>query len=159
MRDNKLVLQFLSESNAIEGVFDADSLLQAYCAWEYLRTQKTLSIGAILKIHKILMLHQPLAPNEKGYFRQAPVWIGGKEAMMWPLVPQRMGELCVIMNEQRTEEEIKQDHIAYEYCHGFIDGNGRTGRMILNWQRIKNGFPILVIHQGEEQMDYYEWFR
>ena len=51
----------------------------------------------------------------------------------------------------------KASHIAYERIHPFIDGNGRTGRMFMNWQRLKAGLPILVIKEKEKQ-EYYKWF-
>ena len=75
------IKEFLSESNKIEGVYDRDSLQQAQYAWDYLIEQDTLTIDVVLKTHKILMLNQPLQPNEKGYFRTCPVYIGGREAM------------------------------------------------------------------------------
>ena len=41
--------------------------------------------------------------------------------------------------------------------HPFIDGNGRTGRIFMNWWRVKNGLPILVIKETARQ-EYYKWF-
>ncbi len=57
------------------------------------------------------------------------------------------------------ERYSKMLHVEYERIHPFVDGNGRTGRMFMNWWRMKNGLPVLVIHEGEEQMDYYQWFK
>ena len=34
-----------------------------------------------------------------------------------------------------------------------VDGNGRTGRLLLNWQILKAGFPLTVI-QVEERARY-----
>jgi hypothetical protein len=76
-------IEFLQESNEIEDVHDTDSLDQAIYAWEYLISQKEISIGVILKAHKILMLHKFLRPNEKGYFRKCPVYIDNKECLDW----------------------------------------------------------------------------
>ena len=59
----------------------------------------------------------------------------------------------------KTEEEIKQWHIKFEEIHPFEDGNGRSGRILMNWQRVSNGLPLLIIHTGEEQLTYYKWFR
>lgn len=53
---------------------------------------------------------------------------------------------------------MKNHHVEYEIIHPFVDGNGRTGRMFMNWERLKGGLPILVIHEGEEQQEYYKWF-
>lgn len=150
---------FLKESNAIEGVYDEDSLQQAKYAWEYLSTQKKMDITAVLKTHKILMLHQKLAPNEKGYFRTVPVWIGGREGIQYQRIQLNMKLWCMDMNYYTSENMSKILHIQYEIIHPFIDGNGRTGRMFMNWWRIKNGLPLLIIHEGPEQIDYYQWFK
>ena len=36
---------------------------------------------------------------------------------------------------------------------GRVDGNGRTGRLLLNWQLLQAGFPLTVI-QVEEPARY-----
>ena len=57
------------------------------------------------------------------------------------------------------EETIEQDHIWFEKIHPFEDGNGRTGRILMNIQRLNAGLPLLIIHEGKEQMEYYKWFQ
>lgn len=160
-----LIREFLDESNRIERVYDIDSLEQAVVAWDYLMTQTVMSPGVILKTHKILMLNQKgLMPNEKGYFRKIPVYIGRHEAMNALKIEDAITEFCRISNlptkgVDDMENMSKQLHIFYENIHPFVDGNGRTGRMFMNWYRLKNNMPLLVIHEGEEQMDYYKWFK
>lgn len=161
---NKITKEFLRESNAIEGVYDYKSLDQAQFAWEYLMTEKEINPHVVLKTHKILMLHQPLQPDEKGYFRRCPVYIGGREAMRWEKVRLAIEYWCEDMNmgflENTDMEQFSKDlHIKYEKIHPFVDGNGRTGRMFMNYWRLKNGLPLLIIHEGKEQMEYYKWFR
>lgn len=168
--ENKsIVEEFLRESNAIEGVYDEESLAQAQVAWDYLIGEKEMSIHVMLKTHKILMLHQPgLYPNQKGYLREVPVYIGGKEAMNWRVIPTKLANLVmniedVVKNGQKEsitflEGIIKRHHIKYEGIHPFVDGNGRTGRMFMNWERLRLGFPILVI-KADERGEYYKWFK
>lgn len=154
--------EFLQESNEIEGVYDFDSLQQAIYAWEFLCEQEELTTGVILKTHKILMLHQNLLPNEKGYFRSCQVFIGGREAGCWMDVPEKMTDWCKdamasVKVPGKNGKQIKIDHVEYERIHPFVDGNGRTGRMFMNWQRVKAGLPILVIKASQRQK-YYKWF-
>lgn len=167
----KQLKEFLRESNAIEQVVDEDSLKQAQYAWEYLISQPQLTVGAILKTHKILMLHQNLQPNEKGYFRTVGVTIGGRHGMEWEIIREVIEQWVDIANEHvesyppaEREEKIRNDHILYETIHPFVDGNGRTGRMFMNWQRVNAGLPLLIIHAdyidlNGEQRAYYKWFR
>lgn len=161
---NKKEIEFLKESNAIEGVYNIDSLEQAKFAWEYLKKQKELTTSVILKTHKILMLHQNLYGYEKGYWRRCRVWVGGREGLDYESVPQAVEEWCLdAMTSVKVPgdngKNIKIDHIEYEKIHPFVDGNGRTGRMFMNWQRLKAGLPLLIIHEGEEQQEYYTWFK
>lgn len=151
--------EFIRESNAIEGVYNEDSFTQAMYAWEYLKTKKELTPHVIKKTHKILMLNQSLQPDQKGYFRKCPVYIGGREAFRWELIQTAIEHWCEYIVSSHNEMAIQEDHVRYEKIHPFIDGNGRTGRMFMNWQRLKAGLPILVIHEGKEQMEYYRWFK
>lgn len=156
---NEVEREFLYESNKIEGVYDDVSLEQAIEAWEFLLGKKELTVGVILKAHKILMLHQNLAPDQKGYFRRCMVYIGHKAGMNWVKIPDAIEKWLYWMNMTADDEMAKKLHIEYEHIHPFVDGNGRTGRMFYNWQRLKSGLPIHVIHEGEEQYSYYQWFK
>jgi Fic family protein len=150
--------KFLKESNAIEQVYDEDSFLQALYAWQYLKKQKKLSVGVILKTHKILMLNRPILGCYKGYFRDCQVWIGGREGCPHYAIKELINNWIANANKDKTEEDIKKSHIWYENIHPFVDGNGRTGRLFMNWQRIKNNLPVLVI-KDSEKYEYYKWFR
>ena len=160
----KEITEFLMESNAIEGVYGAESLKQAEYAWANLAKATKLTKGVILRTHKILMLKQPLLPDYKGYFRKCRVWIGGREGLKWELIPEEIEVWLKEMNRlpvmKNNLEEISQKlHVGYEEIHPFADGNGRTGRMFMNWWRMRNNLPILIIHEGDEQMAYYQWFK
>lgn len=153
------IIEFLRESNAIEGVYDDESLAQAEVAWKYLIGQKKMTTGVVLKTHKILMLNQKgLRPNERGYFRTVPVWVGRRTTLKPILVPGSIEMWCRQMNKPpELEDDWQALHVEYERIHPFIDGNGRTGRMFMNWYRLKNGMPILVVY-ADERWDYYRWF-
>jgi len=152
--------EFLKESNAIEGVYDVASFEQAKRAWEYLIKQDILTIGVILKTHKILMLNQNLLPNEKGYFRTVPVWVAGRSGIDYRMIePTLLMQFVFETMRAYPAPDWKALHIKYEQIHPFVDGNGRTGRMFMNWTRIKRcGLPLLIIKANERQK-YYEWFK
>lgn len=168
------IKEFLVENNAIEGVFDDVSLEQAQSAWKFLMGIKKLTVNDILLLHRILMLHQNIAPHEKGFFRTVPVWVGWNEAMNWMLVQGQVDRWVIDANnlirdhqkesDKWKEEMVKLHHIAYETIHPFVDGNGRTGRMLMNWERKLLGLPIMIIHadwpaEDGEQRNYYKWFK
>ena len=151
------ITRFLRESNAIEDVWDEESLKDALKAWNYVSKLKKLSCEAILKTHKILMEHQPILDKEKGIFRRVPVWIGGREGKPWYAVPELMAQLCENSKDHTDWEDIKQDHIMFEKIHPFVDGNGRSGRIFMNWQRQHAGLEILIVEEAKK-WDYYKWF-
>lgn len=152
----KKVQDFLRESNAIEDVYDQQSLWQAEAAWEYLVAQKIITPTVVLQTHKILMAFQPLAADEKGQFRKIPVWVGGREGIPWQDIPIQINLWCNQTNKSPLTP--KTLHVEYEKIHPFVDGNGRTGRMFLNWTRLQRKLPILVI-KASERWKYYDWFR
>lgn len=150
--------EFLQQSNEIEGVYDINSLSQAMEAWKYLREKTEIHVGVVLKVHKILMLHQALAPNEKGYFRLIPVYIAGRKCETMEngkSLTQQITDWCKLVNIAAIDPHHL--HVMFEKIHPFVDGNGRVGRMFLNWQRLKMGKDILIIKANERQQ-YYKWF-
>jgi len=152
---------FLKESNAIEDVWDEESLVQARKAWDYIIGEKELTPLNILRTHKILM--EGKLPNA-GEWRVCEVMIGGHYGKPWPVVPTLICSWVRKVNDKIKEskvkawQRIKGNHIEYESIHPFVDGNGRTGRIFLNWQRVKAGMDILVIEEKKKN-DYYEWFQ
>lgn len=150
--------RFLRESNAIEGVYDEGALQQARTAWGYLINEDTLSPSVILKTHKILMIGQPLQPYERGYFRDVNVFVGNKPCLSPKLVREFTEAWCEATMKLAAVLNPIALHIAYEKIHPFVDGNGRTGRMFLNWTRLKlTNEDLLIIHESKKA-DYYKWF-
>lgn len=156
------VISFLRESNAIEGVFDNDSLQQAIYAWDYLIKQQALNTAVILETHRILMLHQPLEPKAIGAFRRCKVWVGGREGLEWLQVPAAIDEwvkdaMTSVKIPGLNGRHIKLDHVNFEHIHPMQDGNGRLGRLLFLWQRIKARLPVQIIYEKARQ-SYYQWF-
>ena len=59
------------------------------------------------------------------------------------LIEPKMLEL-ITENEKRKKtmhpvERIARFHLEFEGIHPFIDGNGRTGRLVMNLELIRNG--------------------
>lgn len=102
----------------------------------------------------------------QGEYRDTAVYIGNlSESIYYPPAPQDVPELMKKwMRETNIEavtakdifEKIAANHVRFERIHPFSDGNGRTGRMIINQQLINNGFlPISIQPTGK----YREAFR
>jgi Fic family protein len=156
---NPKIKEFLKESNAIEREYSKEALKDSIKAWTMAlsssKLNEEMSISYVLKIHNKLMKN--LNPRIAGNIRKVNVGVGNRICLTPEKINYELGKLCKI--KPKTEEEIKEWHIKFEEIHPFEDGNGRVGRIIMNIQRLKNNLPILIIHEGEEQMKYYKWFK
>lgn len=119
-----------------------------------------LSESVIKQIHSLVLIDHP---EDKGVFRRIPVRIMGAytEPVQPYLIEPKITEL-LLENEHRKEsmnviERIAIFHLEFEGIHPFIDGNGRTGRLILNLDLIRNGYPPINVKFAERKK-YYDAF-
>jgi len=49
---------------------------------------------------------------------------------------------------------VAKFHAEFEKIHPFSDGNGRTGRLVMNFELMKEGYPICII-KNEDRLEYY----
>lgn len=160
-------LTFLYESNKIEEEMSARALLDAIDAWQFALTYSgPMDLPSVLGIHKCLAQH--LHPEIAGQLRTCAVWIGGKlkEAPLYSkALEDELGKWCdtsiALLKEAKREDlemAIRNLHVMFEELHPFVDFNGRTGRILMNWQRVEYGLPIEIIYDKNKH-EYYEWFR
>ena len=54
-------------------------------------------------------------------------------------------------------ERVARFHLEFESIHPFIDGNGRTGRLLMNFELMQNGYPPINV-KFTDRKRYYEAF-
>lgn len=97
----------------------------------------------------------------KGY-RTVQVFIRGSEHI--PPEPERVSNLMnyYVYNYNNDKQDvfskIAKYHIEFEKIHPFEDGNGRTGRLIINYELLKNDLPPVVISK-DDRVKYFEFLR
>lgn len=114
----------------------------------------------IKAIHSLVLMNRP---EDKGVYRRIPVTIAGAytEPVQPFLIEPKLVELLA-ENEDRKKtmhpiERIARFHLEFEGIHPFIDGNGRTGRLILNLELIRNGYPAINV-KFTDRKRYYDAF-
>lgn len=156
-----LEIEFLQHSNYIEREYGEVALKDAIKAWEFaVEFRETLTVAHILHIHKLLLGR--LRPDIAGRFRDCAVWISGRYCpieLPFALEQKVDSWIHLCFKRQPADVSSQESHVRFEYLHPFEDGNGRVGRILYNIQRLNNGEPLHIIHEGAEQMEYYKWFQ
>ena len=119
-----------------------------------------ISESVIKQIHSLVLIDRP---EDKGTFRRIPVRIMG--AYTEPVQPYRiepkLQELLIENEKQKNTmndiERIALFHLKFEGIHPFIDGNGRTGRLLMNLDLIRCGYPPINVKFADRKR-YYDAF-
>lgn len=158
----KILLEMdVSRNVSLREVFEAKNLARVI---EYIRTK---SQEEELSIQLTLLLHQMLLGNIDdgiaGRFRKEGeyVRVGTHIAPAPEHIELQMGNF---LSEYTSEHEIyftdkiAKFHLDFETLHPFNDGNGRIGRVIINYQLQRLGFPGIII-RDKEKHEYYQGFQ
>ena len=119
-----------------------------------------ISESVIKNIHSLVLINRP---EDKGVYRRIPVRImGAYTEPLQPYMVQPAMEGLLIEDKKRAKtmniiERIARFHLEFEGVHPFIDGNGRTGRLVLNLDLIRNGYPPINV-KFTDRKRYYEAF-
>ena len=127
---------------------------------EIISKSQPLTEAVIKNIHSLVLMNRP---EDKGVYRRVPVRIMGAftEPVQPYMIEPKITELFS-KNEERKKtmhpiERIARFHLEFEGIHPFIDGNGRTGRLILNFDMLQNGYPAINVKFADRRR-YYEAF-
>jgi Fic family protein len=131
-----------------------------------------MALRFVKELHKQLM-HKARATHfsDPGEFRKSQNWIGGTRPDNARFVPPPIVEMHnalndlekFIHNNDAIPTVIKAGliHAQFETIHPFLDGNGRTGRMLITFYLWKEGYlekPVLFLSSyfKKHQKLYYE---
>lgn len=144
----------IRQSNLIEGIDDPKEDKQSLRAWNWLISRSGINDYVVRELHGLIVANQSdLHIGDKGMYRHIQVWVGGYQPPNAMRVPELMQTWC----RDYYDKTPKQSHIDFEKIHPFVDGNGRTGRMLMWWHELKLGLPITPILNSNKE-HYYRWF-
>ena len=126
--------------------------------------EEILTLAEVRNVHHKAM--QPVwqvAPNpdatareNPGSFREHDIhpFARGMVPVTWPLISAEMNTWLRSVNSLDATraafpEALARTHCRFEQIHPFLDGNGRTGRLVLNLILIRLGYPPAVIYKRD----------
>jgi len=125
---------------------------------ELVKQNEPLSERIIKQIHFLVLVGNK---DDRGVYRKVPVHImGAKHEPVQPyMIEPKMEELLKSFMESKEHiiTKLARFHIEFEGIHPFIDGNGRTGRLLVNLELMKAGYPPIDI-KFTDRMEYYKAF-
>lgn len=161
LQETSMVLEGMTiDQKPLKDHLEAVGHRDAFLYVEDIAKDTKLSEAIIKNIHSLVLLNRP---EDKGTFRRIPVTISGAytEPVQPYMIEPKMTEL-LSNNEKRKKnmhpiERIARFHLEFEGIHPFIDGNGRTGRLLLNLDLIQNGYPAINV-KFTDRKKYYAAF-
>ncbi len=131
-------------------------------AFDYVRQlvadKVPLSEQVIKQIHYLVLADKK---DDRGVYRSIPVRImGAAHKPVQPyLIAPKMEQLLETYAEssEHIVTKLARFHIEFESIHPFIDGNGRTGRLLVNLELMKAGYPPIDI-KFADRIAYYNAF-
>ncbi len=106
----------------------------------------------ILKIHEIIL--DRIDKENAGIYRRVPVRISGSAIVLPnPRKVQTLMDEFFSWIENKTKmhavELAAEAHYRFVTIHPFTDGNGRTGRLLMNMILMMKGFPPAIIRKND----------
>jgi len=130
-----------------------------YYMEEIISNDEDLSERQIKNIHYLIL--KGIDDENAGKYRREKVVISGAEHTPPEpfLVPEKMEALINWYYEEgqelHTVKRASKLHTDLVKIHPFVDGNGRTARVLLNFELMKDGYPVVII-KNEDRVKYYE---
>jgi len=140
----------------LEAVGHRDAFLYVQ---DLVKDKVPFSESIIKQIHTLVLMDRP---EDRGVYRRIPVRImGAYHVPSDPiLVPEQMENLVAEFAGNKKLHPIERAalfHLKFEGIHPFVDGNGRTGRLILNLMLMQAGYPPINVKYSDRKR-YYDAF-
>lgn len=125
---------------------------------ELVQKKAPMSERVIQQIHYLVLADKK---DDRGVYRRVPVRIMGAQHepvqpyLIRPMMEQLLADFGA--SQEHIVTKLARFHIEFEGIHPFIDGNGRTGRLLVNLELMKAGYPPIDI-KFTDRIAYYDAF-
>ena len=160
LRETDMVLRGLTiDKKPLKDHMDAVGHKEAFdFVRDLVKDNVPISESIIKQIHYLVLADKK---EDRGVYRRVPVRImGAKHEPVQPYLIQPQMEQLLEKYRNSTEHiipKLARFHIKFEGIHPFIDGNGRTGRLLVNLELMKAGYPPIDI-KFTDRIAYYNAF-
>ena len=160
LRETDLVLRGLTiDKKPLKDHMEAVGHKEAFeYVSELVKDNVPISENVIKQIHFLVLADKK---DDRGVYRRVPVRIMGAqhEPVQPYLIEPKMEQLLRDFKEssEHIVTKLARFHIEFEGIHPFIDGNGRTGRLLVNLELMKAGYPPIDI-KFTDRITYYNAF-
>ena len=160
LRETDLVLRGLTiDKKPLKDHMEAVGHKEAFeFVSELVKNNVPISESVIKQIHYLVLADKK---EDRGVYRRVPVRImGAQHIPVQPyLIAPKMEELLrnFVESTEHIVTKLARFHIEFEGIHPFIDGNGRTGRLLVNLELMKAGYPPIDI-KFTDRIAYYNAF-
>lgn len=160
LRETALVLKGLTvDRKPLKDHIEAVGHKEAFdFVCELVKNKEPMSESIIRQIHYLVLADKT---DDRGIYRRIPVRIMGAhhEPVQPYLIAPKMEQLLLdyAASSDHIVTKLARFHIEFEGIHPFIDGNGRTGRLLVNLELMKAGYPPIDIKYAD-RIAYYDAF-
>ena len=162
LQETAMVLQGITiDQKPLKDHLEAVGYKEAFEFVEELAKQnRQLTEYDIRSIHALVLAHRR---EDAGVYRRVPVRIAGaltepvQPYLILPRIEALLSDTIEKYSTLHIVEKVALFHLHFENIHPFIDGNGRTGRLLMNLQLIQSGYPPINV-KFTDRRRYYEAF-
>lgn len=158
----KILLELeVSREVSVREVFEAKNLARVF---EYIKNKtnhQKIDKDWMLFLHKMLLTN--IRDDIAGRFRKQHEYV--RVSTHIAPAPEHIEAMLdtLLLDHTSTHnvhflEKISRFHLEFEHIHPFNDGNGRIGRVLMNYQLMQLGFPPIIIRDKEKDL-YYASFK
>jgi len=176
--DNEFIKEFIFNSNNIEGsklsaekvreIIDkgdtkyenrneVKEVKNSILAFDYLKKDFKFNIISIKRLYHILtkdLMDEGNTPYQKG-FKKVPNIVGNSKTTPPEKVEEELMDLIQWYKKNKNKLHplilAFEFHKRYEFIHPFLNGNGRTGRLIMNKILMSAGYSPIIVYKDNKQ--------
>lgn len=158
-KDTKMLLQegISPKEKPIRDIREAENHKQAFLYMKE-NLKKDIDKNLILELHKLLKKD---ITEDAGQFRDGQVYVGNLVPIKASMIETEVDNLISWYKDNKELHPLELAtvfHCIFERLHPFFDGNGRIGRLLLNFILLKSNYPVIII-QNKNRRRYYNALR